>query len=93
MDVVLISGLLSTILTEVCKRIPQIPLDPTHQNTVKTVVVTLNAIAIVAGHYATGTLTQVPWSTLGLEVIVGAIVSFTSYHIIPFMKKEVAKTA
>lgn len=87
MDTVLISGVVSMVLTELAKRMPQVPLNPENANTVKTIVLALNAIAVVLTHYASGTLAQVEWNTLGLEMILATIISFVSYKVIPFAKK------
>lgn len=93
MDLILTSGVVSMILTELAKRLPQVPLNPENANTVKTVVIALNALAIILTHYASGTLAQVPWNQLGLEIVLGSVLSFISYQVLPFAKKSVAKTS
>lgn len=91
MDIVLTSGIVSMVLTELAKRMPQVPLNPDNANIIKTVVIALNAVTVVLTHYASGTLAQVPWNTLGIEVVLATILSFLSYKVIPFMQKNIAK--
>lgn len=86
--IVLTSGIVSMVLTELAKRMPQVPLNPDNANTVKTVVIALNALAVVLTHYASGTLAIVPWDTLGIEVVLSTILSFISYKVIPFVSKK-----
>lgn len=89
MDIVLTSGVVSMVLTELAKRLPQVPLNPDNANAVKTVVIALNIVAVVLTHYATGTLAQVPWNELGVETVLASILSFVSYHALPFAQKKI----
>ena len=88
----LVLGLTNLVIVEVCKRVPQIPLDPNNKNQVKFVSGLITLIGAV-GYVLLGkaALADIDWQSALNQMIQlwleGWIVSHVAYNATPFMKQ------
>jgi hypothetical protein len=76
---IILSGLV-LLLTEICKRVPQIPLNPANKLAVRGVGVTLSVVSILVLAYAEGQLNSANVINIAAESINTYLLAVLGYH-------------
>jgi hypothetical protein len=77
-----ISGFVVSLLTEVCKRVPSIPLNAQSTNIIRAVSALLSILSQVGMVMVQsgGDLSAVNWGNVGIASLITYIYSIVSYH-------------